>query len=66
MGPAQRKSIMEIGRTPAATPAQYTPRSNAAAPQRVNDGDADDGAKSSARPPSGTTATLGTKINTTA
>jgi hypothetical protein len=61
---------MEIGRTSSAVQAQYVPRTSApaAAPQRPaggdGDRDGDDGVKASV--PSGTTATMGTLINTTA
>ena len=59
---------MDVGRISAGTQAPYAARANAHAAPRTNDGDADDGVKPAESAPAtrGTTATLGSNINTTA
>ena len=61
---------MEVGKSSGAAYAYQAPKSQAAAHQRTNDGDADDRARpavpTSTLRPVGTTATLGTQLNTTA
>jgi hypothetical protein len=57
---------MQIGSTspPVQTQTPYAAKVSTSPPPRANDGDADDCAPAAASAPSGTTATMGTQVNT--